>query len=276
MRCGRPGAQHGRYMVRKTGKPDQASGPAYLRRRSPNCVGGHAMQSEEQCTRADAVLEQWRNGIGACETYLNTSAMQGAALQVRGASPQRRCAKVGGFMHQRALSARRGAFLSATALAGAISAAAVTAGSACNSRRPAPRSPIPAWLREGMAARADSASTAATAATAATAGAACNSQRPAPRSPIPAWSREGMAAWADRASATAPSAATAVTAGSACNSWRPAPRSPIPVRSREGMAAWADPPASMAPRVPAVPVSSAAGSPSSTAGASRAAFPATG
>src|SRR5262249_7059926 len=107
-------------MVRETGKPDQASGPAYLRRRSPNCVGGHAMQSREQCTRADAVLEQQRKRIGAYETYLNTSAMQGAALQVRGASPQRRRAKVGGFMHQRALSTRRGAFLSATALAGAI------------------------------------------------------------------------------------------------------------------------------------------------------------
>jgi hypothetical protein len=145
-------------MVRETGKPDQAGGPVYLRRRSPNCVRGHAMQSGEQCTRADAVLEQRRNGIGACETYLNTSAMQGAALlvcgackrrlyallattaqrnsaalrpavdwaeceassslgDVRRASPQRRRAKVGGFMHQRALSACRGAFLSATALA---------------------------------------------------------------------------------------------------------------------------------------------------------------
>jgi len=119
------------------------------------------MQSGEQWTRADAVLEQRRNKIGGRETYLHTSAIQGAALQVRGArerrlyallattaqrnsaalrpavdwaeceasssledvrraSPQRRRAKVGGFMHQRALSARRGAFLSTTALAGAI------------------------------------------------------------------------------------------------------------------------------------------------------------
>jgi uncharacterized protein with beta-barrel porin domain len=126
------------------------------------------MQSGEQCTRADAVLEQRRNGIGARETYLNTSALQGAALQVRGArkrrlyallattaqrnsaalrpavdwaeweasssfgdvrraSPQRRRAKFGGFMHRRALSARRGAFLSATALAGAILFASLAA-----------------------------------------------------------------------------------------------------------------------------------------------------
>jgi YVTN family beta-propeller protein len=43
------------------------------------------MQSREQRTRADAVLEQRRNGIGGCETYLNTSVTQGAVLQVRGA-----------------------------------------------------------------------------------------------------------------------------------------------------------------------------------------------